>query len=409
MQYVHLEAVGGVAGDMFVAAMLDALPHLTERVLRSTRAILPAGTVFLEDGQSAAISGKRFGMRQSAPADQFAKPHSHHSGQHHTHRHDDEAADGKHHDHTTYVALKKRIENSSLGDDVKTIAVALLHQLAEVEAAIHSTTLDKVHFHELADWDSLVDVVAAAVIIAALPDAVWSVSDLPWGDGLVQTQHGLLPVPAPATLALLEGFGWRNDGVGGERVTPTGASILKYVVRDGALRPSGRLVAQGYGCGTRTLPGMPNILRVMLVESDAGMKDEMVSVIEFDVDDMTGEELAASAEILRDKEGVLDISVGSRIGKKGRPCSSFRILSSPEASQRIVEECFLQTSTIGLRLHEERRKVLERKASDHQGLRTKQVLRPSGIVTTKAENDDLRGENLAVRRQQKTEAEGNAG
>ena len=123
-----------------------------------------------------------------------------------------------------------RIRTAALADGSAEQAVAILTLIAGVEAAIHQVPIEDVHFHEIADWDLLLDVVAAGSIAAALPAARWTVSPLPRGGGLVKTQHGLLPVPAPATAALLTGFAWRDDGVGGERVTPTGAAILRHLV-----------------------------------------------------------------------------------------------------------------------------------------------------------------------------------
>ena len=123
-----------------------------------------------------------------------------------------------------------RIEAAPLSSGTAAHATAILRHLAEAEAAIHHVPVNEVHFHEIGDWDSLMDVTAAGSVAAALEGARWSVSALPRGDGLVRTRHGLLPVPAPATAWLLEGFTWRDDGIGGERVTPTGAAILRHLV-----------------------------------------------------------------------------------------------------------------------------------------------------------------------------------
>ena len=119
--------------------------------------------------------------------------------------------------------------NSALNEEITNLAIELLTILGKAEAKIHAKNLTDVHFHELADWDSLMDVVASAVIINALANSSWSISKLPLGDGLVQTQHGLIPVPAPATAEILTGFEFFDDGVKGERITPTGAAILSLL------------------------------------------------------------------------------------------------------------------------------------------------------------------------------------
>jgi uncharacterized protein (DUF111 family) len=233
---------------------------------------------------------------------------------------------------------------------------------------------------------------------------MWTVSPLPRGGGLVKTQHGLLPVPAPATAMILEGFAWRDDGIGGERVTPTGAAILKHLVTESLPGSGGRLTASGTGAGTRTLPGMPNILRALVFDNAQSPTGDRVTVIAFEVDDMTGEEIGVAADRLRGDPGVLDLSIAQRWGKKGRPMQSFQIIARPDAAEAVVRRCFAETSTIGLRVSEEARIVLPRDAATVEGIGVKTVVRPGG-VTRKAESDHLRGESLAARLAGKLKAE----
>jgi uncharacterized protein (DUF111 family) len=304
-----------------------------------------------------------------------------------------------------------RIHSAGLADGSADQAVAILTLIAGVEAEIHQVPISEVHFHEIADWDSLLDVVAAGSIAAALAGARWTVSALPRGGGLVKTQHGLLPVPAPATAALLTGFLWRDDGVSGERVTPTGAAILRHLVGadGGGSAPAGRLVANGTGAGTRTLPGIPNVLRALVFEEEpiSGAR-ERVTILGFEIDDMTGEEIAVSADCLRAVEGVLDVCIGQVLGKKGRTMQSFRILVRPDRADAVIARCFLETSTIGLRVSEEQRVVLPRWLGhvDAGGLAVgiKTVDR-DGRVSIKAESDDLAGDSLEARRRLKRLAE----
>ncbi|QFR33704.1 LarC family nickel insertion protein [Ancylobacter sp. TS-1] len=420
---IHLDAVGGVAGDMFVAALLDAFPDLRERVLADARAVLPAGigAPVLTEGESGAVRALRFGLEAGGGAGQAGHGHSHvhahgHSHDHAHHHHGDitvaadvekPAKDMPTHA-GTYPDMRARIDAAALHPGTAEHAGAILAILARAEAGIHRVAIEDVHFHEIADWDSLLDVVAAGSIAAALDGAEWSISPLPLGGGLVRTQHGLLPVPAPATAALLEGFDWRDDGVAGERVTPTGAAILRHLARPG--RPAGgRLVATGTGAGTRALPGMPNVLRVLAFEEAApdGYDRDTVAVIAFEVDDMTGEEIGTAAERLRATAGVLDVSLGQLAGKKGRPAVSFRLLARPEAAEDAARACFEQTSTIGLRLTEERRLTLARAAGEIAGIAVKRVARPGG-ATVKAESDALNGATLAERRAAKARAESRA-
>ncbi|HWA79150.1 MAG TPA: LarC family nickel insertion protein [Acetobacteraceae bacterium] len=384
---IRLDAVGGMAGDMFVSAMLDALPELCGRVLGDAAAVLPpdTGTPVLEPGTSAGVHCLRF--RLLAPNEDRG---------HHPHDHV----------HARFPDMVARIEAAPLSPGTGAHATAILRHLAEAEAAIHRVPVDEVHFHEIGDWDSLMDITAAGSIAASLPGARWSVSALPRGDGLVRTRHGLLPVPTPATARLLEGFVWRDDGIGGERVTPTGAAILRHLVPMPQAKAGGRLQATGTGAGTRELPGQPNILRALLFAGSAEVPhEEDILVLCFEIDDMTAEEIGIAAERLRATQGVRDLALIPALGKKGRPVHGFRLLVEPSQRDIVVEACFTETSTIGLRWQEARRAVLPRKLSDGGPLRVKTVVRPSG-PSRKVESDDLaRIAGLEARRAAKRAAE----
>jgi len=257
------------------------------------------------------------------------------------------------------------------------------------------------------------DVVAAGTIIAALDGARWSVSPLPLGGGLIQTQHGLLPVPAPATAALLKDFEWRNDGVLGERITPTGAAILKHLIDMPTTQlPQGRLMATGIGAGTRAFDQLPNILRVLVFEVGAQAENMVVATISFDVDDMTGEEIQVASDRLRQATGVIDVTTGQRTGKKGRIATSFRVLVQPDRLDEINRLIFSETSTSGLRWHLEQRACLFRKADavshGDSALRVKEVERPDGSLSRKTESDDVASyPGLENRRALKLKAERN--
>jgi uncharacterized protein (DUF111 family) len=214
---------------------------------------------------------------------------------------------------------------------------------------------------------------------------------------------------------LLTGFAWRDDGVGGERVTPTGAAILRHLVGPkgsgfgSGSSSAGRLVATGTGAGTRMLPGIPNVLRALVFEAESapGVR-ERIMVLNFEIDDMTGEEIAVAADRLRTVEGVLDLSIGHVQGKKGRLMQSFRLLVRPDRADAVIERCFLETSTIGLRTAEEHRVVLPRElaraAAGGMEIGIKTVER-GGSTTTKAESDDLAADSLEARRRLKRLAE----
>ena len=411
VRHVHLEAAGGAAGDMFAAALLDALPELTDRVFADVAAVLPAGCgeanltkvmaggiaarhfELIGDGAKSAVPPGHAGIPPDAHGQSGHAQNAPHSAHGHPHHH--------HHDgHGTYREMRDRIGTAALAEGTADHARAILGLLAAAEAGIHGMAVDDVHFHEIGDWDSLMDVVAAGSIAAALAGVTWSVSDLPLGNGLVKTAHGLLPVPAPATAALLAGYGWRDDGVGGERVTPTGAAIIRHLTggKPGR-REGGMLLGMGYGAGSRVLPGMPNVLRVSLFAAGATAPDrDEVRVVECDIDDMTGEELALAADRLRAAAGVRDVILTPGTGKKGRPVTTFRLLAEPAALDAVVRAVLLETSTLGVRWHDATRRILQRE--DRGGTpRAKAAERPDGRVTVKAESDDLAGiATLAARR-----------
>jgi len=423
---------------MFVAAILAALPELKQRVFDDLAAVMPAGcgTPDLSEGLSAGISALRFRLLENTPAaerhvgtgahtdddelhhdhDQgHDDRHSHSHSHEHTHKHRDQHKCGRHSHGARYADLVTRIRDAALHPGTADQAIAILRRLAEAESRMHKVPVDAVHFHEVGDWDSLMDVVAAGSIAAAVAPCTWSVSDLPTGRGLVRTQHGLLPVPAPATAEILRGFHWRDDGIGGERVTPTGAAIIAHLANDAPPRSGMSLLAVGSGAGMRELPGMPNILRAMVyaldeVDQSAYVYADEIIVLSFDIDDMTGEEIGVAADRLRVADGVLDLSIGNRQGKKGRPMHNFCLLLRPDVLETVSVLCFHETSTIGVRWQRASRICLQRSADivtegDAQ-LRRKQVLRPHGQVSIKVESDDLSTrEGLLERRRLKFRTE----
>lgn len=285
-RHIRLQPLGGISGDMFVAAMLDAFPEFADRVLADVSAVLPreAGEARLARVSKNGIAALQFSLADASPAPkvpsaEMAAARAIGGAAKQSRRAPTAAGPltaaasvtappcaGPH--HGTYNALRRVIEEAQLSDSAAGHALRILRLLAEAEAAIHGVPLDDVHFHELAAWDSLMDVVAAGSIISAVSDATWSVDALPLGGGQVRTQHGWLPVRAPATALILQGYPWRSDGIEEERVTPTGAAIVRHLVAPGASKLPRKvtLVASGYGAGTKHLATMANVLRVMAFE-----------------------------------------------------------------------------------------------------------------------------------------------
>ena len=392
--HIHLDLVGGMSGDMFIGAMLDLFPEHAETL---NPLLVRAGFADLVELTSGAhtdgtLSGTKFNVSAGKDA-------------------------GGHH-HRNYSEIRQILTESDLPEDTASAALGIFRLLAEAEARVHSKNVEKVAFHEVGAWDSIADVVCSAHLIS-LAAASWSCSSLPLGRGFISTAHGQLPVPAPATALLLEGYEFRDDGLSGERITPTGAAILRHLNPEQAMVAGKRLTALGYGFGTKRFPGISNVLRA--VRFDAGTGADVPSKeqswawqearqVSFEVDDQTAEELAVSAERLREMPEVLDLTQFAGFGKKGRVVTSWQIICLPEALESVIAAAFDQTTTIGLRITETRRAVLYRDANTeqtaHGQIRVKSVQRPGG-ATRKAEMADIAdvADTLAERRAVRASAE----
>lgn len=417
--HIHLDALGGVAGDMFAAALLDAFPEHLEGVRASVRAVDPRIACTASQHNDGILRGLRFAV--SAPGAEMPAPHRHggHAAHHdHPHTHDHAHTHGHsdhppHHGHRPWFEICADLERADLAPAVRAHALAIFGHLAEAEARVHGIAVDAVAFHEVGAFDSIADIVAAAHLIAALEARSWSVSALPLGSGRVRTQHGPLPVPAPATALLLEGFSTLDDGIPGERVTPTGAAILRHLCGDapGRGRPPGTLGPSGIGFGTKVLPGLSNCLRALVLEeASAGHpgRDDL-AVIAFEIDDQSGEDLAMGLDRLRAEPGMRDVVQMPVLGKKGRMMAHIQALVQPENLEAAIAACFRETTTIGLRHHRVARAVLDREAvtvaPEGRPVRVKVVDRPGGR-TAKAEADDtLDQADHAVRARLRREAE----
>ena len=370
--HVHLDPVGGVAGDMFVAALVEALPEIEVGLLDQLRRVgLPRGVdIRFARDRRGGLAGLRFVVVAEDPPPSGTLPD-----------------------------FLERIAGSGLDEPVKRRAAAIYRRLGETEAAVHGVPLEAVHFHEIADWDSFVDIVAAAFSIEAIGCRSWSIGPLPLGSGTVATAHGLLPVPAPATARLLRGFVILDDGLPGERVTPTGAAILAELAP--APRPPERplrLLATGHGVGRRELPDKPNALRVLLLAEAEAADDgtcvrDRVAVVRFEVDDQAAEDLALGLERLRARRDVLDVCQWPVVGKAGRLTSAVQLLCAPEAVEAVARACLAETTTLGVRIDTVERRILARETvtvdAAGRAVRVKRARRPDGTISAKAELADL--------------------
>lgn len=371
--HIHITPLGGMAGDMFVAGMLAAFPDFIDPVLQATANVLPQVNARLSDCTKAGIAARQFRVPDQTDTTPIK-----------------------------YPDMDRLLAVADLGDTTRIHGRAMLRLLAEAEAEVHGLPLEQVHFHEIADWDTLADLTAAAKLLSLLEGWSWSLDPLPLGGGTVKTAHGLLAVPAPATAHLLRGLMVMDDGVGGERVTPTGAAIMRYIADTLTLRarPMGLLQATGYGAGSRDLAGMANVAVVQVI-AGAAQPGDTVTVLEWDIDDMTGEEIAVASDHLRACEGVLDLVTLPLTGKKGRPAAGFRLLARPAHADAVALSVFAQTTTLGLRLRQDQRIILPREVKPG----VKLAIRPMA-TTLKVESDAVSNlPTLAERRAKARERE----
>lgn len=372
---IHLDPVGGISGDMFVGALLDAWPELTSETIAAVQAMgLPDSiTPVVAEYRDNILTGTRFQVAVSSG------DHSHIRA--HTHVH--------------WCEIRERLTQSALPSGVIERAIDIFGHLAEAEGKVHGIPADEVAFHEVGAWDSIADIIAAAFLIDVLKVRGWSISTLPVGSGRVCCAHGELPVPAPAVVLLLEGFILQDDGVEGERVTPTGAAILRHL--NPSYRPPNRpvrLARSGNGFGQRKYARISNVLRVLVLEDmHAGYGKNEIAVIHFEVDDQPAEDLAIGLEYIRKVPGVFDVLQVPTFGKKGRIGTQLQILARPDALDRAIEACFTETTTLGLRWNVVQKAVLERYCdafdSENHRIQVKVARRPSGVLTGKAEINDV--------------------
>ena len=394
MRIGYLECFSGISGDMLLGALVDAgvsLDGLAETAAAlgvgarlDARKVMRGGLtatkvdVLTEESAEQGTGNREQGTVQAHEQHQHEHTHEpaheHGHGEHahqHEHQHDEHAHDHDHeHTHAPHRSLSAILEiiaRAAIPEAVKARASRAFQMLGEAEAAIHSIPIDKVHFHEVGAVDTIVDLVCAAAGVETLGVERWMASPLNVGSGTVKCAHGMLPVPAPATLALLGDAPVYSAGAPMERVTPTGAAVLRMLdVRYGTL-PAMRVKARGYGAGGHDTPGEPNLLRLLVGEESesafraAGSESgaEPIAVIETVIDDSTPQLLAYVSEMLLGA-GAWDVFSTLVQMKKGRTGTQLTVLAKPELGAALEEIILRETTTIGLRWRLENKVALVR-------------------------------------------------
>ncbi len=347
MKICYLDAFSGISGDMTVGALIDAgadsaaLVHILESL--GTEA-----TFQVEKVTRRGVAASKFHVIPGEPKG---------------HRHLKDILD--------------LIAKSASPDQIKQNAAAVFQRLGEAEAKVHGIPLAKVHFHEVGAVDSICDIVGACAGFHLLGvDAIYS-SALNVGSGTVKTEHGILPIPAPATAELLTGKPIYARGPAFELTTPTGAAIASALARDFGPLPPMRISSTGYGAGDKDFPEHANVLRVIIGESSDARESTTVAVLEANIDDSSPQVLGYAMERLLEA-GALDVTLEYALMKKNRPGTLVRVIAKPEDRETLAQMMFAETSTLGLRIYSAERRVQARRIVG------------SGNSAWKRPNEDLR-------------------
>lgn len=342
---LHIDCPTGVSGDMFLAALADLGVDLKPLESLLAKAGIEAGIEAVQSSRCG-LSGRSLDLQW--PEQQ---PLRH------------------------LPTILDIIEGMELSTNVQTRSREAFTRLAEVEASVHGLPLNQVHFHEVGAVDTLVDIVGCFWALEQLGVESVSCSHLPWFQGFVDSSHGRLPLPAPATARLLQGKPVYPTSFQEELITPTGALLVDSLVEDFQTGPSGRLQAEGIGWGRKDLGQVPNGLRLFLLQPSSQEQIERIWILECNIDHMTGEEIGDLFEVLQEA-GALDVLYIPGVMKKNRPGGLIQVLCRPKELDSLQQSLFKHSLSLGVRRRESERVVLPRR---QQRLQT-----PMGAVQAKA-------------------------
>ncbi|WP_243355889.1 nickel pincer cofactor biosynthesis protein LarC [Bacillus litorisediminis] len=367
MNILYLDCQSGISGDMTLAALIDlgadlsyikdelsklaidpftlSIKKVDKKGICSSQLVLQ----FHDEKKEMVYAGGHIHQEEPFPHDHAS--HHHHSHDHHDHSH--------HHVHRKASTIIEMIEKSELPIRVKQRSIAVFRVIAEAEGKIHGVDPKDVHFHEVGAMDSIIDIIGVCLALENLGiDKIIS-SPVPTGYGKVKMAHGLYPVPAPATAEILIGIPLADFDVKGELTTPTGAGFLKALAAEFGYLPSLPIERIGYGAGKKDFDH-PNVLRAFLFQSSPFPQREVITVLECQLDDMTGEALGFLMGKILDS-GALDVFYTPVVMKKSRPGCLITVLVNREDAEAIEELLLKETSTFGVRSSEWSRRVLSRK------------------------------------------------
>ena len=342
MRTLYLDCFAGIAGDMFIGALLNLVPSpqiLTDGI-RKIKALEPDEyELIIEHATKNGIAGINFDVKLNHHEHEHAHEHEHEHEHHHHHRH--------------LSDIEAMIFGSDLSERVKRESIRAFSILAEAEAHVHGTTPDKIHFHEVGAVDSIIDITGAFILMEALNWPRVLCSPVNVGSGLVECAHGILPVPAPAAEYLLHGLSVFSSGSPMERTTPTGALLVKILADGFSSLPPGKIIASGYGLGNHESEDMPNVLRAVMIESGSdnvnGLVHEKIALIECNIDDMNPQDYEPVIEKLFAGHA-LDVWTENVYMKKSRPGIKLCCLSRPDDTMKFSRIILEHTTSQGVRV-----------------------------------------------------------
>lgn len=361
MKICYLDAFSGISGDMTVGALIDAGADV-HVLIQSLEALATGAKFEVERTKRRGIAASKFRVVAA--------------GESNTHRH-------LHH-------ILDLIAKSGISPRAKQNASAVFQRLGEAEAKVHDIPIEKVHFHEVGAVDSICDIVGACLGFDLLGIGGIYCSPVNVGSGTVKTEHGVLPVPAPATAELLTGKPIYARGPSLELTTPTGAAIAAALATEFGALPPMRVVATGFGAGDYDFPEHANVLRVLIGAASNAEESTTVAVLEANIDDSTPQVLGYAMERLFEA-GALDVTLASVLMKKSRPGTLLSVIARPEDRETLARIVFEETTTLGLRIYSAERRVKARHSVE--------IATPHGTVRIKiAENGSFAPEYEDCRR-----------
>jgi uncharacterized protein (TIGR00299 family) protein len=343
VKIAYFDCFAGASGDMIVGALIDAGVDFVRLKNELKKLHLRGYRLHASKKVKSGLNAVKFDVELLEASD-------------HDHDHDRGHGRKRRHDHRNLDAIVRILDESDLSKSVKEKSKAVFRRLAEAEAAVHGCAVNEIHFHEVGAVDAIVDIVGAVIGLDLLGVGEIRASSLHLGSGFVDCAHGRLPVPPPAVVELLKGVPAYSTDVKGELVTPTGAAILSTLAAGFGPFPEMRIERSGYGAGFKDLP-IPNVLRLVIGESEPAREQDRIRMIETNIDDMNPQFYEYIMERLF-SEGARDVFLTPIIMKKSRPGLVLSVLAAEDRIEALIDVLLRETTTLGVRISDFKKRMI---------------------------------------------------